>query len=349
MSLLGRTLITLGLLMFAFVAYQLWGTGIQTARAQDDLTSKFNQQLASTSTSTSTTSTTDPTSTSVDSSGTTTSTVMVAPPNKMPNGEPVAILRIPSIGLTKTVVEGVGVGDLEKGPGHFAETPMPGQYGNAAIAGHRTTYGEPFRDLDRVRVGDTIEVDTLAGTYTYSVTNTLVVNPSQYGAVIPTKDPTKATLTLATCTPVYTSRQRLIVQAELVPDKSAAVMLPSSATVPATTETTTTPTLPGDTDTTETTAAPTSGTEPTGTTIDPTTPATADISDTFSQGWFSDTGAIPWVLLYGIVLALVAIGAYLAGRWAGRLWMCFVVGVVPFVAVLYFFFENVNRLLPPGL
>ncbi len=351
-SIIGRSLITLGLLMFAFVAYQLWGTGIQTARAQDDLTSKFQQQLQSTSTSSSAPSTTaKPSDTTIEVS-TTSSTIPVAPPTVLAQGEPVAILRIPSIDLTKTVVEGVGVSDLKKGPGHFAETPLPGQLGNAAIAGHRTTYGEPFRNLDQVRIGDIIQVDTLAGTFTYAVTNMLVVNPSEYGSVIPTKDPTKATLTLATCTPVYTSRQRLIVQSELVAAQSAPVSRPSSATVPgttATTATTATSTLPGDTETTigsETTATDVtiSTTAP-----DTTTPAGTAISDTFSQGWFSDTGAIPWAIFYGLLLAAVAIGAYQAGRRSGRLWIVFVVGFVPFVVVLYFFFENVNRLLPPGL
>ena len=365
-SIIGRSLITLGLLMFAFVAYQLWGTGIQTARAQADLTSKFQQQLQSTSTSGSTTTSTstsitaEPSDTTIEVS-TTSSTIPVAPPNALAEGEPVAILRIPSIDLTKTVVEGVGVNDLKQGPGHFAETPLPGQLGNAAIAGHRTTYGEPFRNLDQVRIGDTIQVDTLAGTFTYAVTNMLVVNPSEYGSVIPTKDPTKATLTLATCTPVYTSRQRLIVQADLVVDQSAPVMRPSSATVPDPTATTMPSTLPGDTDNTATDATDVTDattdtdTTDTGTTDTATTapgataPVGAEVSDTFSQGWFSDSGAIPWVIVYGLLLAAVAIGAYQVGRRSGRLWVAFVVGFVPFVVVLYFFFENVNRLLPPGL
>ena len=97
---------------------------------------------------------------------------------------------IPSIGLDWIVVEGVQVADLKKGPGHFHETPMPGQLGNAAIAGHRTTYGAPFFDLDDLEPGDLIEVQTLVGTFIYEVTGTEVVNPSEYALVIPTNDPT---------------------------------------------------------------------------------------------------------------------------------------------------------------
>jgi sortase A len=355
-GLVGKVFIGLGLLMFAFVAYQLWGTGIQTAQAQNDLENQFQELLQNTTTLAPTTTVTTTTDTTPDTTlpaSTTTTTIPVAPFAPAAEGSPVAHLQIPSIGLDWTVVEGVDPPDLKKGPGHFPETPMPGQLGNAAIAGHRTTYGAPFFDLDKIKVGDLIQVSTLAGTYTYSVTGTTVVQPKEYAAVIPTVDPNVATLTLATCTPAYTAKQRLIVKATLVPEQSGTVMRPPTATVPGepgTTVAATSPeTLPGESvpaDTTPDTVAAS-----TTTTIAVVAPGanSPDATDAFAGGWFSDTTAVPQALLWGLVLVAIAMFSWFIGRRANRLWVAFLVGAVPFVVVLYFFFENVNRLLPPSI
>ena len=344
-GIVGRVFIVTGLLLFAFVAYQLWGTGIQTAQAQNDLDQQFQELLQSTTTtSTTTTSSTLPTETT--DGTTTTSTIPVAPAGALTQGVPVAQLRIAKIGLDLTVVEGVGVGDLKKGPGHFPETPLPGQLGNAAIAGHRTTYGQPFYRLDEVQPGDLIEVDTLAGRFVYSVTGSTVVSPSEYAAVIPTIDPDTATLTLATCTPRYTANSRLIVKAVLVPEQSAQVMRPSTATTPedSTSTSSTVPgTLPGD----DTTVPTTDDASTTTTTIVAAPISTAD--DSFSGGWFDDTSAILPSILWLLALIGVSVGSFFIGKRANRLWVSYAVGVVPFVVVLYFVFENINRLLPPGI
>ena len=233
---IGRTLITLGLLMFGFVAYQLWGTGIQTAQAQRQLVKDFDKLVGapSSSTTTSTTSappTTAPTTTDIGAtstivpatSTTTTTTTLPAQPPAKPipaDGEGVARLEIPRMGLHRIVVEGATAGDLAKGPGHFPETPLPGQLGNAAIAGHRTTHGHPFYDIDELRPGDEIIVTTLNGRYVYGVTDTEVVSPDDYADVIPTTDATKATLTLVSCTPRYSSTNRIVVHSELLAEKS---------------------------------------------------------------------------------------------------------------------------------
>ena len=76
---------------------------------------------------------------------------------------------------------------------------------------------------------------------------------------------------------------------------------------------------------------------------------TPDNTDAFAQGWFGDTAAIPHAIAWGLALLAVCVGAYVVGRRARRLWVAVLVGFVPFVVVLYFFFENVNRLLPPSI
>jgi sortase A len=350
---LGKVLITLGLLMFAFVAYQLWGTGIQTSRSQDSLQGQFNNALQSTTTSSTTTTTTStaPPHSVVSTSSTTstTTTVPVALASNANDGDPIAQLEIPTIHLRWIVVQGVAYHDLKKGPGHFPETPLPGQLGNAAIAGHRTTYGAPFFDLDKLAPGDLIELTTLAGHYTYKVTGSEVVRPDQYADVIPTRDHTKATLTLSTCTPVSISSHRLIVHAELVTKTSGQVYRPPTNTTIAHT-TTTSATLPGESAPTTTAATGAGGVATTtvSTSANP-SDTTSGNTDAFSQGWFSDGSAILPSILWGLALLAVTVGAYFVGKRYRRLWVCFAVGFAPFIVVLYFFFENVNRLLPPGL
>jgi sortase A len=366
----GRVLIATGLLMFAFVGYQLWGTGIQTAQAQDSLQDQFHELLAGTSTTTVTTPVdTDPAATDPGASSTT-STVPTAVDRHEANGAVLGKLTIPKMGLTDYYfVQGVGLSDLKKGPGHFKETPMPGQLGNAAIAGHRTTYGHPFYRLNDLEAGDLITVVTVDGTFVYKVTDKVIVSPADYGKVIPTRNPDIATLTLATCHPAYTARKRLVVTAVLVPEQSDPVMRPPAETGPATSEA-----LPGEGDTipgdsvpdttgstvtgSTVTGSTVTGTTVTGTTVAGATTATtvvavggdnAAIDDSFSQGWFSDSAGIPHAIGWGLVLASVTLGAYFVGRRFKRLYVCFLVGFVPFFVVLYFFFENVNRLLPPGL
>jgi sortase A len=211
----GRVLITVGLLILLFVAYQLWGTGIYQARAQSDLKSQFNHDLTrqgsrSTTTTSGATSTTAPTATTAPAQ------LSAAPAD----GDPVGVIKIDKIGVDQVVVEGTSVPDLRKGPGHYTGSPLPGQLGNAAIAGHRTTYGAPFGDLDQLAHGDKITVRTLTGTWEYVlVDDPFAVKPDQTEVLDPTIDPASgqplATLTLTTCEPKYQATERLIVKAQL--------------------------------------------------------------------------------------------------------------------------------------
>lgn len=135
-----------------------------------------------------------------------------------------AVLRIPRIGLTAPVAEGVGkAAVLNKGyVGHYPHSAQPGERGNVALAGHRNTHGEPFRRLDRLRTGDTVLLDTARARYTYVVRRTLarttpadgtVLAAVPYSSVHPASRFTApgAYLTLTTCTPEYTSTYRLVV------------------------------------------------------------------------------------------------------------------------------------------
>jgi sortase A len=174
----GRTFITAGVLILLFVAYQLWGTGIRTAQEQNRLEDDFAQVLEEATTS-STSSTTETTETTVTTAPDPTTTETVPPIAPVPEGDATARIQIPTIGVDKIVVEGVSLRDLKKGPGHYPNTPLPGQEGNAAIAGHRTTYGAPFHRLDELNPGDEITVTTVQGEFTYEVTETLIVSPGQ--------------------------------------------------------------------------------------------------------------------------------------------------------------------------
>lgn len=373
----GRSLIVTGVLLFGFVAYQLWGTGLQTARAQGALEDQFAEQFSEvTTTSPQTT-----TGITIPSDTPTTTTIPTATDNgPVDPGTPLGKLRIPAIGVDMVFVEGVQREELKKGPGHFPESPLPGQLGNSAIAGHRTTYGAPFFDLDKLQPGDVIETRTLTGTYIYLVDETLVIEPDDYVEVVPTRIAGRATLTLMTCHPAYTTRQRLIVRATLDAEASDQVyypvprlllsnpslrsVLPSldDSSAPATTAVTST--TMSMTATSIASGDPTATIEPAPTTVPSTTPPTSagesesglggdpgadEVEGELAAGWFEDTAAIPHVLGWGALLAAIAFGAYHLGRWRRRLWVSFAVGAIPFIVGLYFWYENLNRLLPPDL
>lgn len=125
-------------------------------------------------------------------------------------GDAIAKIEIPAIGVSEYVVEGTGTDDLRKGPGHYPETPLPGGRGTAAIAGHRTTYGAPFRDIDKLRRGQLIVIETPTADYTYRVTDNRVVDDSDLSVLAPAGH---RQLVLSACHPLYSAAQRVIVLA----------------------------------------------------------------------------------------------------------------------------------------
>jgi len=445
----GKALIVTGLMMFGFVAYQLWGTGIETARAQSSLKNEFqelvtqNQAAADQDGGDASADANPPLadapvndvndvndtdvgidvadqpddaaagepapsadgSGSDDDSGGAVSATSDAPPVAVEQdippilrGDPVALLQIPAIGRSDAVVQGVSLDDLKSGPGHYPDTPYPGQLGNASIAGHRTTYGAPFFDIDDLVPGDEIIVTMLTGDrFVYDVTGTEIVSASDYW-VVTTSDPNIAELTLTSCHPKYTARDRIVVHSLLNPAKSANVGLPSPSpqlepadqpipgddpvlVADATAEEAAgenpdqvdpsdsadlQPAV-GDTDSGDGSIAAdpepasaepdTSGATPdenqgdnrnvTATPIADDPPA--EVGDAFSQGWFDDRDAFGQVALWGLALILISIGAHRISRRYRHDSIGILAGFAPFMFALYFFFQNVNRLLPPGL
>jgi sortase A len=141
--------------------------------------------------------------------------VPVAPPPARAD-EPVielGTLEIPSIGVSKTMFEGITLNTLDRGPGHWPGTAGPGDFGNMVIGGHRTSHDRPFYDLDKLAVGDQIVVSNLAGRHVYSITESLVVTPDAVWIVDQTPE---KILTLFACHPKGSTRQRIVIRAAFV-------------------------------------------------------------------------------------------------------------------------------------
>ncbi|MGI9017982.1 MAG: class E sortase [Euzebya sp.] len=141
-------------------------------------------------------------------------------------GDPLTRMVIPSLDVDTVVVEGTSPAALRAGSGHYPTSPLPGEPGNVAIAGHRTTYGKPFNQLDLLAVDQTVVLQTPLSVYTYRVLPApadaqrpcpngacWIVRPSQWEVVGPQPG---SVLTLTTCHPKGSAAERLIVRAELI-------------------------------------------------------------------------------------------------------------------------------------
>lgn len=202
LGVIGRVMIGAGTLILLFVAYQLWGTGLHTAQAQNDLEAEFEQQAEAF----------EQARPERDQRPDRPDRPQAVPPAPA-RGEGVGRIQIPSIGVDWIFLQGVGLDVLANGPGHYEGTPLPGQEGNAAIAGHRTTYGQPFHDLDRLGEGDQILVSYINGSqFTYEYLNTVIVTPDRTD-VLEYKFDNR--LTLTACHPKYSVAERIVVSARL--------------------------------------------------------------------------------------------------------------------------------------
>ena len=374
---IGRTLIGTGTLILLFVVYQLWGTGLQEARAQDALADEFNaaleEQLGEDAdradlADVALPESLDPTAVQSESAidntpeaavvrfetgdlGTTSVIDLSNLPTEVVNqdfgppppppqaGEGIAQIRIPSIGLTKTIVEGVGVDELKKGPGHYPGTPLPGQAGNSSIAGHRTTYGSPFHNLDELVENDLIYVTTVQGSFVYRVVEQLIVKPKDVFVLNPTED---NRLTLTTCHPRWSARERLVIVAELLgdpaPSDASQLATDGAAIAELADDGQSFATEPG-----ENLEALPEPEAPTPTTVPTSTPDPSQtITEVADGGIGADADAVFPAIFTGLLTAFIGVSIWLASnRW--RKWLAYAIGAPLFLIALMFFFDFISR------
>jgi sortase A len=134
--------------------------------------------------------------------------------HERPDGAAVGTLDIPRIGLKTVVVESTGHDALTKGPGHYRGTALPGMPGTVGLAGHRTTYGAPFRHVDELRPGSRIVVRMPYGRFVYRVTGTRITTPDDASALHAQRGAPR--LVLTACHPLYSAAQRIVVSAQQV-------------------------------------------------------------------------------------------------------------------------------------
>jgi sortase A len=217
----GMSLFAVGMLLVSFVAYQLFGTALYESHAQNQLRAKLSstlhRPLPNSAVPTTRRSGLPPLASSV--------AATTAAPSI---DSAIGLLSIPKIGLNDAIVEGVGESELEQGPGHYPGTPLPGQPGNVAIAGHRTTYAHPFYNLNELAAGDPIYILTKQGLFRYKVVGTQIVSPTDVAVL---RSPSMApSLTLTTCNPRYSAATRMVVTADFDPEVGGGSSTPATTT-----------------------------------------------------------------------------------------------------------------------
>ena len=191
----GWVLVASGLLVALFIPYQLFYTNHLQTLAQNAARTQL------------------PLPPATDVKVTAGPLVPLAPQPEPVTGSWLGRLTIARIHLSQMIIEGVDEGNLRQGPGHYPDTAQLGTSGNAVVAGHRTTWGEPFRYLDRLLVYDPIEILTPTSRIEYRVVRTLTVAANDLSVLDPSAT---GVLTMVTCTPPYTTTNRLIVVSRLV-------------------------------------------------------------------------------------------------------------------------------------
>lgn len=233
---LGELSITLGALLLLFLGWQLFWTDVVADRAQQATTDALIEQWDAAGSGTDGTGTSDSGTEgsgpgdgvgdgdgtdASDSSGAVTDEQAEAVLRDLPS-QALALIRVPAFGAdyARPVLAGTGTDVLKQGIGHYAGTAMPGEVGNFAVAGHRTTYGAPFNPIAELQAGDPVVVETADSYYVYRVERHQVVLPGEVEVIAPVPDrpgeqPTEAVLTMTSCHPMFSARERYIVHAVL--------------------------------------------------------------------------------------------------------------------------------------
>jgi sortase A len=194
-GLIGELLVTVGLVLVLFVGWQLWWTDVvsdaDATQVVDTLQTDFSNPEW-------------------------------VHPKRVSLGDAYAIVRIPRFGagFARPLYEGTTRDVLARGVGHYVDTAMPGEVGNFAMAGHRTTYGKPFNQIAELKKGDVVLVETAESWFVYRVSGHEIVPPTQVSVLLPVPNQpgetaTSATLTMTSCHPEFSARERYVVHAEL--------------------------------------------------------------------------------------------------------------------------------------
>ncbi len=201
----GELLVTAGLVLLLFAAWQLWWTDVASNRVQDATVNSLEQDFAAAPT---------PTASAAPDR---------AVPKELESGKAFAIVRIPRFGsdYARPVLEGTSRDILKDGIGHYVGTALPGKVGNFAVAGHRTTYGRPFHTIDTLKIGDKVVVETKKAYSVYEVSESDIVLPTDVEVIDPVPGkpgakPKEAVMTMTSCHPKYSATQRYIVHSTLV-------------------------------------------------------------------------------------------------------------------------------------
>ncbi|TFB87759.1 class E sortase [Cryobacterium algoricola] len=216
----GEVLITGGVLVFLFIAWQLWWNDLVVAGEQSSAANQISQQWIDDAQAASSTPTPTPTNTPTAApaqpSGFGTPVVAVAPAE----AQPFAVLYVPRYGAaySRTIAEGVGLNVLNSprlGIGHYPGTQMPGEVGNFVVAAHRSANGGGMHLINELQLGDPIFVQTADGYYTYRFRDLEYVQPTDVGvlAAVPHAPGATATdriITLTSCNPLYSTAERII-------------------------------------------------------------------------------------------------------------------------------------------
>lgn len=334
-------MISIGALLLLFVAYQLWGTGLRTNQAQSKMKDNFEAQMAEVQRSTGVP--------SAPSGGSPADGQSAAAPAPLPSyselakdpkvreyartkkyrsSETLGKITIPKIGVDFWYLEGVDLSLLTDGPGHFPSTPFPGQPGNAALAGHRTTWQAPFNRVDELVPGDKITIETLQGKFTYEVIRqanglgSYIVPPTDV-SILDNKGDNR--LTLMACHPKYSAAQRIVVSAKLIDNPAET----SPRSDPVVDELTALPDLDG-----VDTAGPAPAPEPTG---------SGELTALASGDDSARAPAMQWAAAAALIWLAVAV----LGHFYRRVkWPLYAVALPLFGFCIWHSFELINRALP---